>query len=127
MNPLLINILPGSTIFFRTKTANRTKSEHNLIFMSECMCHWIQRRTALSLKAKISKVECICITDIQGKYKVCNLKKKMYKFSTLFKIFGTVYYELNLKGFGHLEIFMAKQKAINLWSDLGVSMKKWAK
>lgn len=88
------------------------------------MCHCIQRRIALFLKAKIRKVDCICITVIQGKYKASNLKKKMYKFSTLFKIFVSLHYELMLKGFSHLESFLNKHKAINLWSDLVVSIKK---
>lgn len=64
------------------------------------------------------------ITVIQGKYKASKLKKKMHKFPTLFKIFVSLYYELKLKGFSHLEIFLNKYKAINLGSDLVVSIKK---
>lgn len=78
----------------------------------------------LPFKANIRKVENMHITVIQGKYKASKLKKKMHKFPTLFKIFVSLYYELKLKGFSHLEIFLNKYKAINLGSDLVVSIKK---
>jgi len=69
-------------------------------------------------------VLCIFIVVIQGKCKSSNLRKKNYKFSKLLKIFVSVYYELKLKGFAYLEIFLTNYKAIKLWSDLVGSIKK---
>lgn len=86
----------------------------------------IERWIALLVEAKIrkEKVVCIFIVAIQGKCKASNLRMKNYKFSKLFKIFISVYYELKLKGFAYLEIFLTNHEAIKLWSDLVGSIKK---
>lgn len=58
------------------------------------------------------------------KCKANNLRKKTHKFSKLIFISVSVYYELKLKGFAYLEIFLTNYKAIKLWFDLVGSIKK---
>lgn len=144
-------VLKDKTYFFNNKICSRLRilwtsylshhhfpRLHNFLWNQNCQHYKIRTQPHIHvstyvskenafLKANIRKVECIHIAVILGKYKASNLKKKMYKFSTLFKIFVSAYYELKLKGFSHLEIFLNKYKAINLGSDLMVSIKKKGK
>lgn len=68
MNPLLITspFSQGPQFSFEPKLL-KVQNQNTTSFMSEPMCHWMQRRIALFLKAKFIKIECLCITVIQGK------------------------------------------------------------
>lgn len=78
------------------------------------------------LKLKLGK-ESGCVYSLQSHSKnirQVNSGRKTINSQNIFFIFVIVYYELKLKGFAYLEIFLTNHKAIKLWSNLAGNIKK---